>query len=108
MMIDGIRNRYLPDFLKDFHDQKDLFKLIDKTIVSKKRNGESVINYPNWVAAHIYTIDIFLWVMDFYGYKLQKIRGRKIIPSLQKDIDEMKKQEAKQFINILKSTKAQK
>ena len=66
---------YLPDFLKDFRDQKDVFKLIEKCIVSRKREDpKDRTDCPSWVDAHIYTIDVFLWAMGFYGYKLQKCR----------------------------------
>ena len=93
--------KYLPDFLKDFHDQKDVFKLIDKYIVSKMDTGPSKM--PNWVEAHIYTIDAFLWIMAFYGYKLQKSRVDAEYGDLQSDIDRMKDEDVRIFKKLLES-----
>ncbi|MBO1361562.1 hypothetical protein J2D73_17390 [Acetobacter sacchari] len=69
--------KYLPDFLRDFHDQKDVFKMLDDVRErSVKKNGCSRMADLSWVDAHIYTIDIFLWVMARNGYTLQKSRAR--------------------------------
>ena len=48
---------YLPPFLRDFHDQKDLFKSIH-TIY---RDSDSL--KPSWPDGMIYVIDCFLWFM---------------------------------------------
>jgi hypothetical protein len=60
---------YLPKPLRDFHDQKDLFKCIAELEPPK--------NYPmpDWVTAHIYTVDHFLWFMAKHGYTLQRSRA---------------------------------
>jgi len=64
---------HLPDFMKDFHDQKDLFK----AIYGQWKDGETkVLEDVNWVDAHVFTIDYFLWWMGHNGYKLQKIRKK--------------------------------
>lgn len=64
------RDKHLPPFMRDFHDQKALFKAI---------HNEYDLNdnkkCPNWIQAHIYTIDIFLWYMGQRGYTLQKSRA---------------------------------
>lgn len=62
--------RYLPDEIKDFHDQKDLFKEIFRTYGVEDRYDIT------WVDAHCFVIDTFLWHMARKGYKLQKIRGK--------------------------------
>lgn len=64
---------YLPEFLKDFHDQKKVFKKLQQW---KSALGDDPPN--NWVDNHIYTIDYFLWIMALHGYKLQKIRAKDI------------------------------
>lgn len=61
---------YLPEFMRDFHDQKDLFK----TIYSLYRDSGSSESVPTWVQAHVFTIDGFLWYMASRGYTLQKSR----------------------------------
>lgn len=60
----------LPDFIKDFHDQKDLFK----AIYMQWQEENKVLKKVSWVDAHVFSIDIFLWWMGLHGYKLQKIR----------------------------------
>ena len=64
--------KYLPDMLKDFHDQKTLFKAMH----SLYRDAEQVDRMPNWVDGQIYTIDWFLWFMASRGYTLQKSRTK--------------------------------
>jgi len=62
--------KYLPEFMRDFHDQKDLFKAIDA--VYEQDYPERV----SWIRAHIYVVDRFLWYMASRGYTLQKIRTK--------------------------------
>lgn len=65
---------FLPDELKDFHDQKDFFKSMHYLV----QDNEGVESIPNWVNGHIYIIDFFLFFMAARGYKLQKIRKKGI------------------------------
>lgn len=65
---------YLPDFMRDFHDQKDLFKAIH----SAYRNDDPAGRMPSWVTSHIYVVDWFLWFMASRGYTLQKCRKKDI------------------------------
>jgi len=60
---------YLPEFLRDFHDQKDLFKCMHYHF-----DGQGAKDMPNWRDGHIYTIDWFLWYVARRGYTLQKSR----------------------------------
>ena len=66
---------YLPDFLKDFHDQKYFFKSLHHLY----QDSEGAEDKPNWREGHVYTIDWLLWFMASRGYTLQKCR-RKNIP----------------------------
>jgi len=63
--------KHLPSFMRDFHDQKDLFK----TVGGYDRDDP----YPDisWIDGHTYTIDRFLWWMAAHGYTLQKCRAKK-------------------------------
>lgn len=63
--------RYLPECMRDFHDQKDLFKTIHE-LVSPNEGVKDI----NWVQAHIYTVDCFLWFMARRGFTLQRSRRR--------------------------------
>lgn len=76
---------YLPSFMRDFHDQKDVFKFLDDVRErSVKKNGGSYMADMTFIDAQVYTIDIFLWVMARHGYTLQ--RSRKKLPF--SDIDQ--------------------
>lgn len=67
--------KYLPEFMRDFHDQKLLFRRIDEI----NQNSNNVYtNDISWIAAQVYTIDIFLWYMATHGYILQKSRKKLI------------------------------
>ena len=63
---------YLPEQLRDFHDQKNLFKSMHHLY----QDGENAKEMPNWVQGHVYTIDWFLWFMASRGYTLQKCRKK--------------------------------
>lgn len=64
----------LPEFMKDFHDQKDLFKAIYAQY--SEGNNKELLSNVNWRDAHCFTIDVFLWWMGMHGYKLQKSRKK--------------------------------
>ena len=70
------KGEYLPKFLRDFHDQKDVFKYLDRVQEKniKLHRNEERHDSVNWRNAQIYTIDIFLWVMAKNGYTLQQCR----------------------------------
>jgi hypothetical protein len=74
---------YLPPFLRDFHDQKDLFKAIHwRTSTNESTQALT------WVQAHCYVIDVFLWWMAARGYTLQKTRVKCEFRDLKTDIEE--------------------
>ena len=66
---------YLPVFMRDFHDQKDVFKFLDHRFRRNKPETR-IRRIPSWVEANIYVIDCFLWFMALWGYTLQKSRKR--------------------------------
>ena len=66
--------RCLPDLMSNFHDQKDLFKAVDEVAERSIAKGNDDIKDVSWRAAHIYTVDIFLWTMAKHGYTLQNTR----------------------------------
>lgn len=69
--------QYLPREIRDFHDQKSLFKFVDKTrLANIDRNKGSYMGGMNWVDSMIYTADVFLWVMAQHGYTLQRSRKK--------------------------------
>lgn len=68
--------RHLPEILRDFHDQKDLFKTIHEQYrLDEPKEGRDPIN---WVQAHIYTMDAFLWFMAAHGWTLQRNQTKRV------------------------------
>ncbi len=65
---------YLPVCMRDFHEQKNLFK----SMHCLQQDNEGAENNPTWVQGHIYIIDFFLWFMASRGYTLQKTRKKGI------------------------------
>lgn len=59
--------KHLPKWLRDFHDQKDVFKTCEQVL------GRHPENF-SWVDGQIYTIDCFLKFMAFHGYTLRRTR----------------------------------
>jgi hypothetical protein len=76
--------QYLPDFMRDFHDQKDVFKALQE-VVERRNERDGKLSYTadvTWIAAHVYTVDVFLWVMAKHGYTLQRSRKPLAFPSI--------------------------
>lgn len=71
-------NEHLPEFMKDFHDQKDLFKAIYTQWKSEDPEQKNILDDVNWIDTHVFTIDFFLWWMGLHGYKLQKSKKKNI------------------------------
>ncbi|GBR02136.1 hypothetical protein ACFFGF_04955 [Asaia lannensis] len=90
--------QYLPREIRDFHDQKSLFKFVDKTrLANVDRNNGSYMSGMNWVDSMVYTGDVFLWVMAQHGYTLQKSRKKFDFPDLKEALareDEVRRQES--------------
>lgn len=92
---------YLPDALRDFHDQKDVFKCMHERIDISKDPMNPAKNI-NWIAGQCYVIDTFLWFMARRGYTLQRSRKQGIeFRSLIDDVDHSNKAREQQFSNII-------
>ena len=65
--------KHLPEFMRDFHNCKQLFKGISDYIVCE---ADHPANDVNWRQAHCYTIDVFLWFMAKHGFTLQRSRAK--------------------------------
>jgi hypothetical protein len=76
--------KYLPKPLRDFHDQKDVFKAMHEIIT--ERPGD-LIKRPTWIEGQCYVIDVFLWFMARRGYTLQRTRKRGDFRDLQTDVE---------------------
>ena len=87
---------HLPPFLRDFHDQKDVFKTIPDIKAKKPFPGIS------WIDGHCYTIDRFLKWMAYCGYTLQKCRAKQPFVNIEDLIQQRKDEEFKQFSEMVK------
>lgn len=86
--------KYLPEFMRDFHDQKDVFKAMHNTITNANENG-------NPRDGHIYVVDTFLWYMARCGYTLQKSRKQLEFKDMDDDIERMRREFSEKFRDIL-------
>lgn len=69
--------KYLPDALRDFHDQKDVFKAMHDLQKPADPTDAIAGHYSlDFVTGQCYVIDRFLWFMARRGYTLQRSRAR--------------------------------
>ena len=87
-------SEYLPEFMRDFHDQKDVFKAMHNTITNANDNG-------NARDGHIYVVDTFLWYMARCGYTLQKSRKQVEFKDINDDIERMRREFSENFRDML-------
>lgn len=92
--------RYLPQPLRDFHDQKDVFKLMHE--FQKLDDNRDM---PNWVNGQIYVIDCFLWFMARRGYTLQRARIKLPFQDLNAELEAAERRRTKEFREYLTATK---
>ena len=86
--------KHLPAFMRDFHSCKRLFKGISDYIVCE---DDHPANKVNWVQAHCYTIDVFLWFMAEHGYTLQRSRAKHNF----NDLDELLRELDRERLGLL-------
>ena len=90
--------KHLPDFMRDFHNCKDLFKAISEYIVCEEGHPAEQVNL---VQAHCYTLDVFLWFMAEHGYTLQRSRARHEFTDLHERIQQMKDSRCASLASLL-------
>ena len=93
------RGSYLPDILKDFHDQKEVFKAMHELL--NMPSDASPFKIPSWVDGQVYVIDFFLWFMARYGYTLQKSRAKQEFESLPNALEALRKHRNAKFAELL-------
>ena len=93
---------HLPGFLRDFHDQKDVFKWIWRKLEGRKTKSEEMyLAGMTWTGAHVFVIDHFLWWMAMHGYTLQRSRSRDDFADWGASIRQMKDEDAAAFRKML-------
>lgn len=66
---------YLPVHLRDFHNQKDFFKVLFHLYCAEQEKlGKTVPKNLHWQNLHIFSIDFLLHLLVAYGYTLCKSR----------------------------------
>lgn len=88
---------FLPAPLRDFHDQKDVFKTMHGAIDPANESIKRV----SWIDGQCYVIDIFLWFMARRGWTLQRSRADADFRDLAADIETHRKQEAEAFSRFM-------
>lgn len=76
-------HEHLPVVLRDFHDQKDVFKAMHSIVLE---NPDALVKRPSWIEGHCYVIDVFLRFMARRGYTLQRTRRRGEFRDLANDV----------------------
>lgn len=106
LMTDG---NYLPEFMRDYHAQKDVFKRIDEIVQARRekniQNNDTLpdMGLVRWIDAQIYVVDFFLWFMARRGYTLQKCRKQGVeFVDLEKDLKDFREREFKACAEVLK------
>lgn len=68
--------KHLPEPLRDFHDQKDVFKRIWRMVEMRRKTDPQALDAMHWINGHVFVIDFFLWFMAQHGWTLQRSRAR--------------------------------
>lgn len=95
------RGRHLPRFLRDFHDQKGVFKAIERNW-GRPEEPHRI----SWIDGHVYVIDFFLRFMAYHGYTLQKTRTKVETHDLAETIRNLREAEAEEFLKALDQHRA--
>lgn len=91
--------KHLPPFLRDFHDQKEVFKAINETW------GSGDIS---WIDGQCYVIDTFLKWMGAHGYTLQRCRAQQDFVELTTTLEDCDRKRREAFSKMLAEEKLKK
>lgn len=75
--------KYLPEPLRDFHDQKAVFFAMHSIV---REDPTALIKRPDWISGQCYVIDVFLWFMARRGWTLQRTRRKGNFRDLDADV----------------------
>lgn len=92
-------SKHLPPFLRDFHDQKDVFKTLWCNMNLSKFSKE--VRELGWINFHIIIIDIFLWWMAKRGWTLQRSRQKIEFLDISEDIKSFKNEQSEELKRYL-------
>lgn len=95
---------HLPEFMRDFHDQKAVFHTMHAMLGPPEQNA--LIRRPGLAEGHVYVVDCFLWFMARHGYTLQKSRARQNFESLSENIAAVQASQAERWSRLFKDNGA--
>lgn len=87
---------YLPECIRDFHDQKDLFRHVEEMV-----DKRPIPQGDTWIGRHVFVIDYFLWFMARHGYTLQRSRQPIEFEDYGRSINEWRERQASSFAEML-------
>lgn len=90
--------KHLPEFMRDFHNCKDLFRGIAEYIVLEDDHPAKDVN---WRQAQCYTIDVFLWFMARHGFTLQRSRAKQNFDDLDELLAELSRLRREAFTSAM-------
>lgn len=112
--------KFLPKFMQDFHDQKELFKTMHEYYKTEGIN-RAVPHNPftnpdgtysagetpalTWTQGQCYVIDVFLWFMAAHGYTLQKTRTKLDFYSIDATLKDYEQQRLASFDRMMQETR---
>jgi hypothetical protein len=91
--------KYLPSVLRDFHDQKEVFRAMHEIIAPP--DPSNLTRRPDWIEGQCYVIDVFLWFMARRGYTLQRTRINADFRDLEQDVAAVTQARDQSFAAIL-------
>lgn len=97
------KQQHLPMFMRDFHDQKDLFKMIHELTITPPDDLRKEIT---WIDGQIYVMDTFLRAMARFGYTLQKTGKKCDFEDIQEVIEFQREERGRKFDSLLTSIKS--
>ena len=74
---------YLPEPLRDFHDQKEVFQAMHEIV---REDPAALVRRPDWIQGQCYVIDVFLWFMARRGWTLQRTQQQGDFRDLDADV----------------------
>lgn len=98
--------QHLPHFLRDFHDQKDLFKFIFHIAKQDYENDPAprhIAQNMSWADGHVFAVDYFLWLMAEFGYTLQKSKKQIAFNDVEETVKTFTKEQKEQMAKVLMS-----
>lgn len=93
--------KHLPDFMRDFHDCKDVFKAMHAMYAHGEQGKPEHERMPNFRSGMCYTVDWFLWFMALHGWTLQRSRADVDFRDIHATVEEDRKASTEAFRSAL-------